>query len=172
MGVIKQENFDSKKLKIHEAIGRISYKKDPFVYEGAPPVIELSRQIKLYTNWFSDRKSYSIGIEIEGFEFDFEGLKAKMKELVTTKFPEESFDLIKKNSRGEKMVYCKVSTDKYGKPQDTDCKLPYKKTSKAKLEDMYQVGELDANFQTCLSYTFNVNTRIHVRSKKNSLSNR
>ena len=105
--------------------------KAPFIYEGTTPVIEKVGEVRPYKNWFDGRKSYSVGIKVDGHgpsacgalgapgphdAFDFKSLESRMIELASEGFPKESFKLIKKNKKGDDMIYCKASTDMSRKP--------------------------------------------------------
>ena len=88
MGVIKQKDFDSSKLKVGKVEGD-RFKKIPFVYGGGVPVIEVEGWFSLYTNWFDGKKSHSVALEVNP-GFDFEGLEKRMIELASEEFPEKS----------------------------------------------------------------------------------
>ena len=88
IGVLNQNNFGLNKLKVREVKGG-KFKKMPFVYEGIPPMIEVEGWISLYKNWFNGRKSYSVGIQVDG-GFDFKEFEKRMRELVSEEFPNES----------------------------------------------------------------------------------
>ena len=115
MGVTKAENFDLNELKIKEVEGT-TFMKAPFIYEGTTPVIEIVGEVRLYKNWLDGRKSYSVGINVNDHPdaFDFKALESRMIKLASEGFPKELFKLIKKNKKGDDMVYCKASTDMSG----------------------------------------------------------
>ena len=152
MGVIKQDNFDLNKLKIKEVSG-VKFKKMPFVYEGIPPVIEIEGWFSLYKNWFGGRKSYPVGVDVnEGS--DFRGLESRMIELGSEDFPKELLKLIKKNKKGDGVIYCKATTDLNGKPQKVGCKITGRKTSYGEFEDVGKVGFFYGRCEICLLYAF------------------
>ena len=152
MGVIKQDNFDVNKLKIKEVKGD-KFKKMTFVYEGIPPVIEIEGWFSLYKNWFDGRKSYSVGIQVDK-RFVFKGLEKKMIELASEEFRKESLKLIKKNKKGDEVIYCKAATDLNGKPQKVGCKIAGRKTSYGEFEDVCKVGSFYGKCEICLLYAF------------------
>ena len=49
-------------------------------------------------------------------KFDFEGLEKRMIELLSEEFLKESLKLIKKNKKGEDVIYCKAASGMKGKP--------------------------------------------------------
>ena len=108
--------------------------KAPFVYEGTIPIIEIVGEVRLYKNWFDGRKSYSVGIKVDGF--DFKALESRMAELASESFSKESFKLIKKNKKGDDMIYCKATTDMSGKPQKVSCRISGRKTSYEEFDDL------------------------------------
>ena len=152
MGVLNQNNFDLNKLKVREVKGD-KFKKMPFVYEGIPPMIEAEGWISPYKNWFEGRKSYSVGIQVDG-GFDFKELEKKMRELVSEEFPNESPKLIKTNKKNDEMVYCKAATDMGGKPQRAGCKIAGKKPNYGEFEDVCKVGSFYGRCEICLLYAF------------------
>ena len=165
MGVIKGENFDLNERKIKEVEGT-TFMKASFIYEGTTPVIEIVGEVRLYKNWFDGRKSYSVGIKVDDHGLsgprvsgphdvlDFKALESRMIELASEGFPKESFKLIKKNKKGDNMIYCKASTDMSGKPQKVDCRVSGRKTSYGEFDDLCKVGSFHARLEICLSYAF------------------
>ena len=155
MGVIKGENFDLNELKIKEVEGT-TFMKAPFIYEGTTPVIEIVGEVRLHKNWFDGRKSYSVGIKVDGHPdaFDFKALESRMTELASEGFTKESFKLIKKNKKDDDMIYCKASTDMSGKPQKVDCRGSGRKTSYGECDDLCKVGSFHARLEICLWYAF------------------
>ena len=91
------------------------FKKISFIYHGIPPVIEVEGWIRLYKNWFDERKSYTVGIQIDD-GFDFKGLEKRMIELASEEFPKEELKLVKRNRKDEEVIYCKAATDIRGNP--------------------------------------------------------
>ena len=159
MGVIKGENFDLNELKIKEVEGT-TFMKEPFIYEGTTPVIEIVGEVRLHKNWFGGRKSYSVGIKIDDPDtFDFKALESRMIELASEGFSKESFKLIKKNKKGDDMIYCKASTDMSGKPQKVGCRVSGRKTTYGEFDDLCKVGSFHAKLEICLSYAFKGKTR-------------
>ena len=49
------------------------------------------------------------GVSVPHDGFDFKALESRMAELASEGFPKESFKLIKKNKKGDDMIYCKAS---------------------------------------------------------------
>ena len=152
MGVLNQENFDLNELKVREVKGD-KFKKILLIYDGIPPIIEVEGWISLYKNWFNRRKSYSVGIQVDG-KFDFKGLEKGMIELVSKEFPEESLKLIKRNKKGDEVIYCKVTTDLKGNPQKVGCKISGKKINYGEFEDACKVGFFYGKCEICLLYAF------------------
>ena len=172
MGVIKGENFDLNELKIKEVEGA-TFMKAPFIYEGTTPVIEIVGEVRLYKNWFHRRKSHSVGIEVDDHgsagpgaaarllgpsgpavsgphdAFGFKALESRMIELASEGFSNESFKLIKKNKKGDDMIYCKASTDMSGKPQKVGCRVSGRKTSYGEFDDLCNVGFFHARLEVC-----------------------
>ena len=138
MGVIKGENFDLNELKIKE-VEETTFMKAPFICEGAIPIIEIVGEVRLYKNWFDGKKSYSVGIKVDGFDF---------KALASGGFSKESFKLIKKNKKGDDMIYCKATTDMSGKPQKVGCRVSGRKRSDEEFDD---VGSFHVRLEICLS---------------------
>ena len=156
MGVIKGENFHLNELKIEEVEGT-TFMKAPFIYEGNTSVIEIVGEVRLYKNWFDGRKFYSVGIKVDGHDhdaFDFKALESRMIELASEGFPKESCKLIKKNKKGDDMIYCKASTDMSGKPQKAGCRVSGRKTSSGEFDDLSKVASFHARLEICLSYAF------------------
>ena len=77
-----------------------------------------------------------------------------MAELASEGFPKESFKLIKKNKKGDDMIYCKATTDMSGKPQKVGCRVSGRKMSYGELDDLCKIGFFHARLETCLSYAF------------------
>ena len=150
MGVMG-ENYDLNELKIKE-VDATTFMKAPFIYEGTTPVIEIVEEVRLHKNWFNGRKSYSVGIKVD--RFDFKTLERRMAELASEGFPKESFKLIKKNKKGEDMIYCKATTDMSGKRQKVGCRVSGRKASYGEFGDLCKVGIFHARLETCLSYAF------------------
>ena len=73
-----------------------------------------------------------------------------MAELASEGFPKESFKLIKKNKKGDDMIYCKGTTDMSGKPQKVGCRVSGRKTSYGKFDDLF----FHAKLEICLTYAF------------------
>ena len=63
-----------------------------------------------------------------------------MAELASEGFRKESFKLIKKNKKGDDMIYCKASTDMSGKPQKVGCRVSGRKMSYGEFDDPCKVG--------------------------------
>ena len=154
MGVIKGENFDLNKLKIKGVEGT-TFMKASFIYEGTTPVIEIVGEVRLYKHWFDGRKSDSVGIKVDDHDgFDFKALESRMAELASEGFPKESFKLIKKNKKGDDMIYCKATTDMSGKPLKVGCRVSGRKTSYVEFDDLCKIGFFHARLEICLSYAF------------------
>ena len=149
-----EENFDLNKLKIKEVEGT-TFMKAPFIQERTTPVIEIVGEVRLYNNWFDGRKSYSVGIKVDDHDgFDFKALGSRMAESASEGFPKESFKLIKKNKKGDDMIYCKASTDMCGKPQKVGCRVSGRKTSYGEFDYLCKIGLFHARLEICLSYAF------------------
>ena len=77
-----------------------------------------------------------------------------MAKLASEDFPKESFKLIKKNKKGDDMIYCKATTDMRGKPQKVGCRVSGRKKSYEEFDDLCKVGFFHARLEICLSYAF------------------
>ena len=141
--------MNSKLRKLREK----KFKKISFIYEGIPPIIEVEGWVSLYKNWFDGRKSCSVGIQANG-GFNFKGLEKRMIELVSEEFSKESLKLIKKNKKGEDVIYCKAATDMKGNPQKVGCKIAGKRTNDGEFEDVCKVGSFYGKCEICLLYAF------------------
>ena len=107
MAIVSLESLDLKKLLICDPMGKY-FKKADFMYYWRVPVVEVTCPIRFYNNCFGR----SIGIRVkEGSKFL--ELEKVLKRLAYSVFEEGIFDLIKKNKKGDLMIYCKAD-DKIG----------------------------------------------------------
>ena len=77
-----------------------------------------------------------------------------MIELASKEFPKESLKLIKKNKKGDEVIYCKAETDLNGNPQKVGCRTLGKKTSYGEFEDVCKVSFFYGKCEICLLYAF------------------
>ena len=77
-----------------------------------------------------------------------------MIELVSEEFPKESLKVIKKNKKGDEMIYCKAAMDMKGNPQKVCCKIAGKRTNYGEFEDVCKVGSFYGKCEICLLYAF------------------
>ena len=151
MGAIKGEQFELNKLKIGEAEGT-TFMKASLTYEGMTPVIEVEEEISFYRNTFDGRKSYSVGIKFDNF--NFKELENKMVEFASESFPGDKFKLIKQNGKGDSIIYCKAATDILRKPEKVCCKIGGKKGKYVEFDDLCRVRFIKAKSEIRLLYAF------------------
>ena len=77
-----------------------------------------------------------------------------MIELISEEFPKESLKVIKKNKKGDEVIYFKASTDMKGNPQKVCCKIAGKRTNYGEFEDVCKVGSFYGKCEICLLYAF------------------
>ena len=78
-----------------------------------------------------------------------------MIEYASEEFPEKSLKLIKKNKKGDEVIYCKAATDKNGNPNRVGYRVLGKKiTSYGDFEDLCHVGFYYGRCEIRLLYAF------------------